>query len=121
MAFWVVAESPSEYNAWAEKQLQPAQDPVDLTAQRGKEVFMAASCIMCHSIGGTTAGGNVAPDLTHLASRKTIAAGALPNTAANLASWIMDPQNIKPGTKMPPNELKPDDLTALVAYLQSLK
>jgi cytochrome c oxidase subunit 2 len=63
----------------------------------------------------------VGPDLTHLASRQTIAAGTLPNTRGNLAGWIVDPQRIKPGVKMPPNALNPRDLQALLAYLESLR
>jgi cytochrome c oxidase subunit 2 len=76
---------------------------------------------MCHAIGGTPAGSHAGPDLTHLASRRTIAAGTLPNTRGNLAGWIVDPQRIKPGAKMPPNMLEPKDLEALLTYLQSLK
>ena len=76
---------------------------------------------MCHAIGGTSAGSPNGPDLTHLASRLTIAAGTLPNTRGNLAGWIIDSQRIKPGNKMPPNMLEPKDLDALLTYLQSLK
>jgi cytochrome c oxidase subunit 2 len=76
---------------------------------------------MCHAIEGTTAGSHAGPDLTHLASRRTIAAGTLPNTRGALAGWIVDPQRIKPGTRMPPNYLKPQDLDALLTYLQSLE
>jgi cytochrome c oxidase subunit 2 len=76
---------------------------------------------MCHSIAGTPAGAHAGPDLTHLASRRTIAAGSLPNTRGNLAGWILDPQRVKPGAKMPPNMLEPKDLEALLTYLQSLK
>ena len=76
---------------------------------------------MCHAIAGTPAGSRVGPDLTHLASRRTIAAGTLPNTRGNLAGWILDPQKIKPGTRMPPNQLEPADLQALLAYLETLK
>ena len=76
---------------------------------------------MCHTIAGTGAGGNIGPDLTHLASRRTIAAGTLPLTTGNLAGWILDPQSIKPGTKMPPTQLDPQSLQALLAYLGSLK
>ena len=72
-------------------------------------------------IGGTPAGSHAGPDLTHLASRRTIAAGSLPNTRGNLAGWILDPQRVKPGSKMPPNMLEPKDLEALLTYLQSLK
>jgi cytochrome c oxidase subunit II len=89
--------------------------------QRGQEVFLSSSCVMCHAISGTPAGSRIGPDLTHLASRQTIAAGTLPNTRGNLAGWIVNPQSIKPGTRMPPNQLDPDDLQALLAYLESLK
>jgi cytochrome c oxidase subunit 2 len=76
---------------------------------------------MCHAISGTSAGSHFGPDLTHLASRRTIAAGTLPNNEGNLAAWILDPQSIKPGTKMPASQLDPKSLRALVAYLRTLK
>jgi cytochrome c oxidase subunit 2 len=82
---------------------------------------MTNTCAMCHSIEGTEAGSHNGPDLTHLASRRTIAAGTLPNTRGTLAGWIVDPQGIKPGSHMPPNTLAPKDLDALLTYLQSLK
>ena len=82
---------------------------------------MAGSCALCHQISGTLAGGHLGPDLTHLASRLTIAAGTLPNTRGNLAGWIVDPQSIKPGTLMPSNQLQPGDLQALLTYLETLK
>jgi cytochrome c oxidase subunit II len=77
--------------------------------------------VMCHAVAGTPAGSRIGPDLTHLASRRTIAAGTLPNTRGNLAGWILDPQSIKPGAKMPPNNLTPADLRALLAYLETLR
>jgi cytochrome c oxidase subunit 2 len=76
---------------------------------------------MCHSISGTSARGMLGPDLTHLASRQTIAAGTLPNARGHIAGWILDPQNIKPGVLMPQHNLSPDDLQALLEYLWSLK
>jgi cytochrome c oxidase subunit 2 len=76
---------------------------------------------MCHSVRGTPAGSRIGPDLTHFASRRTIAAGTLPNTRGHLAGWILDPQRIKPGSRMPPNQLSPDDLHALLAYLETLR
>jgi cytochrome c oxidase subunit 2 len=90
-------------------------------ALRGQEVFLAGSCIMCHTIAGTPAASNLGPDLTHLASRRTIAAGTLPNTRGHLAGWIVDPQGIKPGVRMPANQLDPRDLHALLTYLESLR
>ena len=82
---------------------------------------MTGTCAMCHSIEGTSAGSKYGPDLTHLASRRTIAAGTLPNNTGNLAGWILDPQSIKPGAKMPPNQIDPRSLQALLAYLGTLK
>ena len=76
---------------------------------------------MCHRVQGTDAGGRVGPDLTHVASRSHLAAGTLANTRGHLAGWVLDPQKIKPGTRMPPNNLEPADLQALLDYLQSLK
>jgi cytochrome c oxidase subunit 2 len=76
---------------------------------------------MCHTITGTQAGGRLGPDLTHIASRKTLAAGSLPNSMGHLAGWITDPQAIKPGVNMPQQLLPPDDLQALLEYLESLK
>jgi cytochrome c oxidase subunit II len=77
--------------------------------------------MMCHAVGGTIAGSRLGPDLTHLASRQTIAAGTVPNNIGNLAGWVVDPQHIKPGTLMPPNELSSGDMNDLLSYLQSLK
>jgi cytochrome c oxidase subunit 2 len=76
---------------------------------------------MCHTIRGTKAGSHVGPDLTHLASRSTIAAGTLPNSIGNLAGWILNAQSIKPGCRMPPNQISGPDLQDLLAYLETLK
>jgi cytochrome c oxidase subunit 2 len=121
MGFLVIAQRPDSFNTWLARQRDTALTPTTALAQRGQEVFLASSCVMCHAIAGTPAGSRIGPDLTHLASRRTIAAGTLPNTRGNLAGWILDPQKIKPGVKMPPNQLKPDDLQALLAYLETLK
>jgi cytochrome c oxidase subunit II len=121
MAFLVVAEPPAEFATWLARQRDTALTPTDSLARRGKEVFMASPCVMCHAISGTPAGSRIGPDLTHLASRRTLAAGTLTNTRENLISWIVDPQAIKPGVRMPPNQLSGPDLLALVAYLETLK
>jgi cytochrome c oxidase subunit 2 len=121
MAFLVVAEPAPQFTAWLERQRDTARTPADSVAQRGQEVFLASSCVMCHAVAGTPAGSRVGPDLTHLAGRRTIAAGTLPNTRGHLAGWIVDPQQIKPGSRMPPNQLEPGDLQALLAYLESLE
>ena len=121
MAFEVHAHPPEAYEAWRRQQLAPAAPPTDPQAQRGKAVLEAVSCAMCHTVQGTLAQGKRAPDLTHLASRRRIAAGTLPNTPENLASWITDPHKHKPGVNMPANTLSKEDLSALVAYLGTLK
>ena len=83
--------------------------------------MVSGACSLCHTVQGTTAAGRTGPDLTHVASRKTIAAGALPYSKAALAGWIADPQGVKPGANMPIVGLKPADLQAVVAYLDTLK
>jgi cytochrome c oxidase subunit 2 len=121
MAFEVHAHPQAEYDAWRQQQLAPAADSPDATAQRGKTLFQSVSCAMCHTIQGTLAGAQRGPNLSHVAGRRTLAAGTLPNTPENLASWIADPQKHKPGTNMPATPLSPEDLRALVAYLGTLK
>ncbi len=121
MSFLIVAEPPDSFSAWLAGQRDTAKTPTDSVALRGQEVFLGSSCVMCHAIAGTPAGSRIGPDLTHLASRRTIAAGTLPNTRGNLAGWIVNPQAIKPGARMPANNLDPDDLQALLTYLESLK
>jgi cytochrome c oxidase subunit II len=121
MAFLMVAEPPSDFTAWLTRQRDTAVTPTDSLAKRGQEVFLASSCVMCHAISGTPAGSRIGPDLTHFASRRTIAAGTLLNNRGNLMGWISNPQTIKPGVKMPPSQLQPPDLLALAAYLETLK
>jgi cytochrome c oxidase subunit 2 len=84
-------------------------------------LFETATCAMCHAVSGTLAGGRRAPDLTHVASRSTLAAGAIANDAAARAAWIVDPQAIKPGVHMPATNLAAQDLAALAAFLGSLQ
>lgn len=121
MAMHVVVHEPEEFISWQAAARRWARTPTDTLAARGQEVFMAGRCVLCHAIAGTPAGSRVGPDLTHVASRRTLAAGTLPNTRGNLAAWITDPQGIKPGANMPPNALSPADLDALLAYLGTLK
>jgi cytochrome c oxidase subunit 2 len=121
MALLVEAEPGEGYEAWAAQQRRPAAEPADALAQRGREVFLSKSCVMCHTIAGTTANARLGPDLTHLASRRTIAAGMFPNNRGHLGGWISDPQSLKPGVNMPANAMAPDDLQALLAYLETLK
>jgi cytochrome c oxidase subunit 2 len=121
MALQVSAEPPAQYEAWAAGQRQPAPAPATEQQQRGQQVFLGTTCVMCHTIAGTTAQARLGPDLSHLASRRTIAAGMLPNNRGHLAGWIADPQSLKPGVNMPANALPADDLQALLAYLETLK
>jgi len=120
MMMAVVAESPAEFTRWAEGQRGPAQVPAAAPAQAGEAVFTKSACALCHTVRGTEAGGGLGPDLTHLASRATIAAGVLPNRRGHLAGWVANPQGIKPGVLMPSVPLSSADLNALLAYLESL-
>jgi cytochrome c oxidase subunit 2 len=121
MALQVIARSPAAFEAWRNDQLQPADEPTDDARRRGRDVFLASACVMCHTIRGTPASGRTGPDLTHLASRREIAAGALPMNRGNLAAWIADPQGIKPGNHMPIVGMTADDLQSLLAYLEGLQ
>ena len=121
MAFWVVAEPNDKFEAWMAHQREPATEPSNPDEQRGKEVFLGSACVICHTIQGTIAAGQVGPDLTHFGSRLSIAAGTLPNNKGNLAGWIADPQNIKPGTHMATVAVKAEDVQPLIDYLESLR
>jgi cytochrome c oxidase subunit 2 len=121
MGLTAVVESPEEFAKWQEHQRKSADEPSDERAKRGKEVFHTRTCVLCHAIQGTIAGSHLGPPLTHLASQGTIGAGALPNTRGTLARWIVDPQALKPGVRMPPNALSADELEALLDYLETLK
>jgi cytochrome c oxidase subunit 2 len=121
MAIYVIAEPPDRFQSWLASQRQPAPTPTDSVDARGLQVFLGAHCPMCHSITGVPAYGRMGPDLTHLASRRTLAAGTLANTRGNLGGWIINPQSNKPGNQMPPGQLEPRDLRALISYLETLK
>jgi cytochrome c oxidase subunit II len=122
MAFAVVAMPPDEFAAWLAREAQPAREPTDPFLVRGREVFVSAGCGSCHAIRGTAATGRVAPDLTHIGSRLTLAAGMFDNTLGTLGGWIASAQQMKPGNKMPSfNGLSGPDLRALAAYLDSLE
>jgi len=82
---------------------------------------MQSTCVTCHAIRGTDAGSHLGPELTHVATHLTLAAGTLPNTRGHLAGWIVNSQSLKPGNRMPPNALAPDDLQAVLAYVRSLR
>lgn len=121
MAFLVIVESADEYAAWLERLRQPAAPPTDPTLIRGRDAFLSRGCADCHTIRGTPASGEVGPDLTHIGGRRTLAAATILNTRGHLGGWIADPQNVKPGNVMPSTALPPEDLNALLSYLQSLE
>jgi cytochrome c oxidase subunit 2 len=121
MMFMVVALEPVQYEEWLANERSDARPPGNEQEQAGQEIFLSSTCVYCHTIRGTPAVGETGPDLTHLASRSTIAAGALENNIGNLGGWIMDPQHIKPGAAMPAATLNGEQLQALLAYLTSLE
>jgi cytochrome c oxidase subunit 2 len=120
MQFEVVAESPEDFLAWQEGQRQPAAVPQAEAASRGLQL-MEFRCALCHQVRGTGAGAISGPDLTHLMSRRTLAAGTLTNDPGNLAGWIQDPQDWKPGSLMPNQLLSPQQLDDVLAYLETLR
>ena len=117
----VIAEPRVKFDAWYNAQLASPPPPSDSVTARGQQVFLKSSCAVCHTVSGTLAGGRIGPTLSHIGSRMTLASGWLSNTRGNLGGWIVDPQGIKPGVKMPPNNIDPADLQALITYLESLK
>jgi cytochrome c oxidase subunit II len=121
MGLLVVARPKAEFEGWRAHQRAAAQAPTDPERQRGMEIFLTKPCVMCHQVRGTSAGGRVAPDLTHVGSRAYIAAGTLQTTRGNLAAWIVDPQGIKPGAHMPVIPVEADELDPLVSYLEGLQ
>jgi cytochrome c oxidase subunit 2 len=121
MAFDVAVVPAADFRRWQDAQRASARVPVSDDEHRGQQTFMQGACASCHQVRGTPAGGRVGPDLTHVASRATLAAGTLPNDRGQLAAWLADPQGIKPGAHMPYVGLAPDELHALTAYLGSLR
>lgn len=123
MLLRVYAQTPADFAAWVDQQRQPAvQDFAgNAIAAEGEAVFMRNACINCHAVSGTVATGRFGPDLTHLASRDTIASGAIQNNAGNLRKWIDDPNSMKPGSLMPAMHLNDHDLDVITAYLTQLR
>jgi cytochrome c oxidase subunit II len=121
MALTVVAQPPAAFEAWLEAQRAAAAAPAGPTAAHGREVFLQSACPLCHTISGTLAFGKWGPDLTHVGSRRALAAGALFNDRRALERWLDDPQVIKPGNHMPIVALRPEDRRDLVAFLEGLK
>jgi cytochrome c oxidase subunit II len=119
MLLRIYVESPEEFSRWIAAEKQPAHSADAVAA--GRQIFEKTACINCHAISGTIADGRFGPDLTHLMSRETIAAGAATNTHESLKLWIHNPDSIKPGSLMPAMNLTDHDLEAVTAYLESLR
>jgi len=122
MAFLVVADQPVEFNRWLARRGGGAGvSPTSEEAARGQLVFNREACAGCHTVRGTPATGTIGPDLSDFGSRRWIGSVTVANTASNLAHWITDPAEVKPGNLMPPTSLSADDLAAITVYLEGLK
>jgi cytochrome c oxidase subunit 2 len=121
MRFEVVAQPQAEFAAWQQAQLAVAPTPKSGKALAGMKLFAARTCVNCHRLAGTAADQRVGPDLTHLASRRMLAGGAVVNTPATLAQWLKNPDSIKPGSHMPNFQLSDAEVAELVAYLEGAK
>jgi cytochrome c oxidase subunit 2 len=121
MGFYVIAQPASDFTTWVAQRQQLSTMPTSDKTAAGERVFVREACAGCHTIKGTPATGTIGPDLTDVGQRTTIAAATLANTPENMSRWIRDPQGVKPGNLMPPVHLNDADLSAVVAYLESLK
>jgi cytochrome c oxidase subunit II len=121
MAMYVFADPPGRFRAWLRNMERPRRAPDTPAERRGERVFLQNQCASCHTIRGTPARGGVGPDLTHLQSRTTLAGLTVPNTRPYLASWVRNPQHIKPGNKMPSLNLTRAERENLLDYLESLR
>jgi cytochrome c oxidase subunit 2 len=119
MLLRVYVQSRDEFSRWVQQQSQPS--PAGDSASAGRRIFETTACINCHTVTGTIAQGRFGPDLTHLMSRDTIAAGATTNTPQHLRQWIRNPDTIKPGSLMPAMQLNDQELDALTGYLETLR
>jgi cytochrome c oxidase subunit II len=114
-------QTQADFDAWVAAQQQPAATPPPGSdAEKGMQLFATSACVGCHTINGTPFQGKTGPNLTHLASRTTIAGSVLPNTTEGLHAWLQDPPAVKPGSIMPNLNLNDEQIRLLTAYLQSL-
>ncbi len=121
MVVYVEAEPPEQFDQWLAREAAPAAAPTSPTASTGRDILLRSSCAGCHTVRGTSAAGTLGPDLTHMASRQTIAAGTLPLERGPLADFVRNAQEAKPGATMPPTEVAPEELSAIVDYLMGLE
>jgi cytochrome c oxidase subunit II len=120
MRFEVIADPPAQFEAWV-KQQQRAAQPVTGEAQLGRKIFHEMTCVNCHAIRGEADESNAGPDLTHVASRRYLGAGIVPNTPENLRRWLVNPHEVKPGVLMPNFKLNDEQLNDLLAYFKTLQ
>ena len=122
MAFHVIAEPKEQFDAWLARQKQPARLPQDPSLASGSDLFFKGGCAQCHTIRGTAAVGALGPDLTHVGSRHSLAAGIVRNHIGTMAGWIAGAQDVKPGSAMPStNVYSGQELRTLAAWLGSLQ
>jgi cytochrome c oxidase subunit 2 len=122
MEIRVIVQTPTEFGRWQARQEASRTEPVSDEAAAGAAIFQRQACAGCHTVRGTSATGTVGPDLTDFGGRETIGAGLLENNSRNLADWIRDAPELKPGTAMPSfHDLTDRDVQAIVAYLESLQ
>lgn len=121
MLIRVIAQEQNEFEKWVKQQQKDAITPTNNVTRAGSRLFLQKACASCHAIRGTAAIAHMAPDLTHLASRKTILSGMLPLNEMNLRSWLQNPQKIKPGANMPNFMLSPEEINALTKYMEELQ
>jgi cytochrome c oxidase subunit 2 len=122
MLLRVYVQPREDFDRWVREQQEAAKGSAPEAAlSSGQRVFESTACVNCHTVAGTPAKGQFGPDLTHLMSRDTIAAGAAPNTPEMLRLWIQNPDAVKPGSKMPAMGLSDSDLDAVTAYLETLR
>jgi cytochrome c oxidase subunit 2 len=122
MAFPVVVQEREEFDRWLAHQARPAEPPVEPAPARGQELFLANGCSACHTVRGTPAAGVIGPDLTHVGSRLSVAAGTLPNEPDDFRRWVAHTTDVKPGALMPSfHMLPPGELQELAAYLKGLR
>jgi len=119
MLLRVIVVPPTEYASWVREQARPAANAPEV--QAGSKLFHSLSCVKCHVVQGTGADGRFGPDLTHLMSRHTLAAMTVPNSRDNLLRWVKNPDDLKPGARMPSFQLTEQQLQELVAYLETLR
>jgi cytochrome c oxidase subunit 2 len=119
MAFLVIADEPDAFDEWVERHRAPPPEPPPGPASEGERIFESTSCAGCHTVRGTSARGESGPDLSDFGARRTIGAATVENNRGNLSGWLVNAQTLKPGNLMPPVSLEPDELQALIAYLES--